>query len=220
MVPFATSGAPGLGAGAGAIAVGYLLGSVPSADVAARLSGDRRVDLRRDGSGNPGGLNTVLVLGRGWGVAVIAADVAKGVLAGEVGRALAGPTGASLGAAAAVIGHCFPVWNGGRGGKGVATSAGQVLTTFPVFAGADAAVAAGVVRAWPYSHRTVASMVVSTSVWLGASVLWWRRRWPTGRGPATGALPLGAAIGGSVVVGRMLTGLRRRPGAPVGRAGS
>src|SRR5215204_1885960 len=73
--------------------VGYALGTIPSADLASRFAsrgGDARVDLRSAGSGNPGATNAANVLGTSWGVAVLGADIAKGVTAGFAGRALAG----------------------------------------------------------------------------------------------------------------------------------
>ncbi len=193
-----------------AIVAGYGLGTFPTAYLAGRLA--RRgapVDLRSSGSGNPGGLNVAKTLGSRWGAAVTAIDVAKGAAAAEVGRAVAGAAGANLGAAASVVGHCFPVWSRGRGGKGVGTSGGQVLATFPAFFPVDVAVAAAVVKLWPGRYRTIASMVASSSTWVVASVLAWRRAWPTGRGRATASLPVSAAVGAGVVVGRMLAGARR-----------
>ncbi len=77
-----------------ATAAGYFAGSIPSADIANRLARRGVGDLRTAGSGNPGALNTATVLGTRWGVAVLIADMAKGVAAGLLGRAIAGPVGA------------------------------------------------------------------------------------------------------------------------------
>ena len=64
----------------------YLLGSVQSADIAARLAarrdGSGRKDLRTQGTGNPGGLNAAKVLGTRWGLGVIGADIASGAVMG------------------------------------------------------------------------------------------------------------------------------------------
>ncbi|MGH9180580.1 MAG: glycerol-3-phosphate acyltransferase, partial [Acidimicrobiales bacterium] len=86
---------------------GYVLGTIPSSDVAARLAGGPS-DLRTVGTGNPGGANALVVLGRIWGGAIMAADIAKGAGACVLGRRLAGDTGAHVGGTAAVVGHCFP----------------------------------------------------------------------------------------------------------------
>uniref|UniRef100_UPI0037503960 glycerol-3-phosphate acyltransferase n=1 Tax=Ilumatobacter sp. TaxID=1967498 RepID=UPI0037503960 len=50
---------------------GYLLGTMPSADIATRLASSPVADLRTAGSGNPGALNTATVLGARWGAAVL-----------------------------------------------------------------------------------------------------------------------------------------------------
>ncbi|MEZ5168474.1 MAG: glycerol-3-phosphate acyltransferase [Acidimicrobiales bacterium] len=75
-----------------AAAMGTVLGNVPSADLATRAAGGR--DLREVGTRNPGGMNAGHTLGRGWGLAVTAADVGKGMLAARVGGRLGGPAGA------------------------------------------------------------------------------------------------------------------------------
>ncbi len=62
----------------GAAALGYLFGTLPSADVATRLASGGAVDLRIAGSGNPGATNVSALLGKRWGYAVLAADIAKG----------------------------------------------------------------------------------------------------------------------------------------------
>src|SRR5918992_1190689 len=148
-----------------AAAAGYLLGTVPSADLAARLAAGERVDLRATGSRNPGGVNAFRVLGGTLGRAVIVADVAKGFAACATGRAAAGDVGAHVGGVAAVVGHCYPLWSGFRGGKGVATSFGQCLYTFPAAAPLDLALGIGTARL-PVRRPGVVSAAVSSSVWL------------------------------------------------------
>lgn len=112
---------------------GYLLGTAPSSDVACRLATGGSVDLRSSGSSNPGGMNARRVLGRRVGAAVVAADIAKGVAACGWGRWSGGDLGAHLAGVAAVIGHCYPLWTRFHGGKGVATSFGQCVYTFPAY---------------------------------------------------------------------------------------
>lgn len=180
---------------------GYLLGTVPSADLAASVAGGP--DLRDTGSGNPGAANAVAVLGPRFGLAVLVADIAKGAAAGRLGRSLNGPAGADLAATAAVVGHCHPVWSGFRGGKGVATSVGQVLATFPVYFPIDAAVAIATSASPRWRQRAFAGTGVASLVWVGATTLWWRRRWPTAPGrPATVTLPLGALVSTVVILNR------------------
>ncbi|MEO7555047.1 MAG: glycerol-3-phosphate acyltransferase [Acidimicrobiales bacterium] len=186
--------------------VGYLAGTIPSADIAARLATASTVDLRASGSGNPGGANAVALLGRGWGGGVIAADIAKAAVGCGVGRRIAGPAGANAAGAAAVIGHCYPAWTGFRGGgKGVACSAGQCLATFPAFFPLDLAVAWGSAsRRW--RARAMAGTAISSLVWVAAATLWWRRRWPNLWGPEpTAALPLAAAASSVVIMHRFVS---------------
>jgi len=95
--------------------VGYVIGMFPSADLVTRVASRGSVDLRASGSGNPGGLNAARVLGRKWGLLVIVMDAAKGALAGLVGLAI-GDAAAYAAGTGVIAGHCWPVWNGFRGG--------------------------------------------------------------------------------------------------------
>ncbi|HJL17549.1 MAG TPA: glycerol-3-phosphate acyltransferase [Sandaracinaceae bacterium LLY-WYZ-13_1] len=107
----------------------YLLGSISFGLLAAR----GRVDLRAVGSGNVGATNVGRVLGAGTGRAVLALDAAKGALPTLGARAVLGadhPWTAATGVAA-VVGHCYPLWHGFRGGKGAATAAGVMLAASP-----------------------------------------------------------------------------------------
>jgi glycerol-3-phosphate acyltransferase PlsY len=196
-----------------AAAGGYLLGTTPSSDVASRLATGGSVDLRRSGSGNPGGVNARRLLGRRLGTAVIAADVAKGVAACRWGRHSAGDLGAHVAGVAAVLGHCYPLWTRFRGGKGVATSFGQCVYTFPAYAPVDVALAMSVARAPGVRRPALTSVAVSSIAWLLASVLWWRRRLPNLWGPRpTAALPIANAATTLVLVSRgVLLLLRREP---------
>jgi glycerol-3-phosphate acyltransferase PlsY len=135
----------GVGQLLGVALVGYLAGSFPSAELAQRLSGST-VDLRQDGSGNPGATNVDKLLGHRWGAAVLAADVTKGVLATTAGRSVAGDLGANVAGTSAVLGHCFPRFGRERGGKGVATRYGQLLVTDPRYFVIDFLVAFGIGR--------------------------------------------------------------------------
>lgn len=184
-----------------AAAAGYLAGSTPSADVASRLASGGSVDLRATGTGNPGAVNAIGQLGAAWGYGVMAADVAKGALACVGGRRLASGTGAHVAGTAAVVGHCFPVWNGFRGGKGVAASAGQCLATFPAYTVIDLGVAALTAASPRWKQRAYAATAVASACWVGAAALWWRRQWPNAWGPRpTVALPLAAAASSAVIL--------------------
>lgn len=116
------------------IVVGYLIGSIPVANlVAARRA---RVDLREVGDGNPGFWNARETLGRRAAVPVFVGDSAKGVAAALVGTVLADPGVWGLayaGCGAAMVGHSFPVFARFRGGRSILTFAGgaAVFATVP-----------------------------------------------------------------------------------------
>jgi acyl phosphate:glycerol-3-phosphate acyltransferase len=113
-----------------ALAAAYLIGAIPVGFVVARLRGG--VDIRRRGSGNIGATNVLRTLGPMAGALTLAGDVAKGYAAVAVARALDGPPGvAALAAVLAVVGNCWPVYLGFRGGKGVATGLGALLALIP-----------------------------------------------------------------------------------------
>lgn len=177
--------------------VGYLLGTFPSADLAARGAGSR-VDLRQEGSGNAGAANASALLGPGWGAAVLGGDMGKGALACWIGGRLAGDNGAHLAGTAAVLGHCYPLWSGFKGGgKGVATSAGQRLATFPAYFPIDAAVAYGTAR---WANRASAAVRVASAAWVASGLVWWRLGWPNLWGPAPGPGLAVAAAGTSGLI--------------------
>ena len=185
-----------------AAALGYALGTLPSADATSRLATGGWGALRTGGTGNPGAANALVVLGKRWGYAILAADIVKGAAACLAGRRLAGDTGAHVGGTAAVVGHCFPVWKRFRGGKGVAVSVGQCLATFPVYVPIDLAVA-GLTVAGPWRSRTFATTAVASTAWVAAAVLWWRRGWRNAWGPRpTAALPASAAVTTAVILSK------------------
>lgn len=108
--------------------LGYVLGSVPFGLILTRLAG--LGDIRAVGSGNIGATNVLRTGRKGLAAATLLLDGGKGALAALGGAAIwpADPAlGAAIGAGAAVLGHCFPVWLRFRGGKGVATALGAWL---------------------------------------------------------------------------------------------
>lgn len=120
------------------LVVAYLLGSLSGSLLLGRLRG---LDIRRHGSGNAGATNALRVAGWRFALGVVAIDVGKGALAAWIGvdpNLRAGHVDATvLGPAcalAAVIGHCWPVFFGFRGGKGAGTAVGGLLVLAPVFA--------------------------------------------------------------------------------------
>jgi glycerol-3-phosphate acyltransferase PlsY len=112
------------------VAVGYVLGSVPTGLLVARWQ--KGVDIRRHGSGNIGMTNVLRAVGKGAAALTLAGDLAKGLLPVLLARAwLTSPWAISLVALAAVIGHMYPVFAGFHGGKGVATTLGASLPLLP-----------------------------------------------------------------------------------------
>ncbi|HEY9074490.1 MAG TPA: glycerol-3-phosphate 1-O-acyltransferase PlsY [Desulfobaccales bacterium] len=119
----------------GLIIWSYLLGSIPSGLLVARVM--RGPDPRTQGSGNLGAANLYRLLGLKGGGLTLAGDVLKGavpVLLAQLWLTPLGPwqeAAVALVAAAAVLGHIFPVYLGFKGGKGVATTFGVVTALCP-----------------------------------------------------------------------------------------
>ena len=107
--------------------VAYLLGSIPFGVLIVKMRGGP--DIRETGSGNIGAANVLRNAGAAAGVLTLVLDAGKGYLAVWMAqRATQGSVRwITIAAAAAVIGHIFPVWLGFRGGKGVATGLGAFL---------------------------------------------------------------------------------------------
>ena len=192
------------------LVVGYLVGTVPNADLVARLASRGRVDLRREGSGNPGGLNVARVLGKRWGLLVIVLDAAKGAIAGFVGLAM-GDAGAYAAGTAVIGGHCWPVWTGFRGGKGVAAAGGSFFSAFPPMLPIDGFFTGAVALVTRNSRVAMRSAVV---FWVAASVLWWAADLPMWWGPAPGpGLVAYSMLGGAMLLVRFYVSDRGRDGA-------
>jgi glycerol-3-phosphate acyltransferase PlsY len=123
-----------------ALAIAYLIGSIPSAVWVGRAFFG--IDVREYGSGNAGATNTFRVLGKKAGIPVLFMDIAKGYLALQLAAVVGGYLPGTqqyvnfklaLGIAA-LLGHIFPVFAGFRGGKGVATLLGILIGVQPVAA--------------------------------------------------------------------------------------
>lgn len=156
------------------IVVAYLIGSIPTALIISRKFFG--IDIRDYGSGNMGATNTYRVLGSRYGTMVMVFDILKGILAAslftfipfyydhEVAR-INFMIGLGL---AAVIGHMFPLFAGFRGGKGVATLFGMILTLQPVIA----ATCVGVFLMVLYLTRYVSLSSILSAIMLPICVLW------------------------------------------------
>lgn len=114
--------------------VAYLLGSVPFGVIVGKLWAG--IDIRTVGSGNSGATNVLRSIGPVPAGLVLAGDLAKGVVAVLVARAVSdSPLVASLAGTAAVAGHSWPLFAGFRGGRGVATGAGALFLISPIAGG-------------------------------------------------------------------------------------
>ncbi len=105
--------------------IGYLIGSIAFGMVLARMM--NLGDLRTIGSGNIGATNVLRTGNKKAAALTLFLDAAKGAVAVLLARLFAGEDAAQIAALAVMIGHCYPVWLGFKGGKGVATFLGVML---------------------------------------------------------------------------------------------
>jgi len=172
------------------IVIAYLLGSLSSAVIVARLMGLK--DPRDVGSGNPGATNVLRYGGKAAAVATLVGDLLKGVVAVLIARAMnADAAIVSATMVAAFLGHLYPIFFGFKGGKGVATATGVFLAA-NIWAGlAIAGTWALVVVVTRYSSLAalVATALSPVYVWYWlrdpayivgslvlATILFWRHR--------------------------------------------
>lgn len=120
-----------------ALALGYLLGSIPFGLVLTRLAG--RGDIRQVGSGNIGATNVLRTGSRLLAAMTLVLDCLKATAAILLASRLFGEQTGAVAAAGAMIGHLYPVWIRFHGGKGVATFLGILIALLPVAAGVYAA---------------------------------------------------------------------------------
>lgn len=119
------------------IIIGYVFGLFQTAFIYGKMHG---IDIREHGSGNAGTTNTLRVLGTKAGLIVLAGDIIKTILAIVICGALFGKAHPEelyllklYAAAGAILGHNFPFYLKFRGGKGIAATAGLVLSFHPTF---------------------------------------------------------------------------------------
>ena len=113
-------------------AAAYLLGSIPFGLLLGKLFG--AADVRKAGSGNIGATNVLRVAGPLAGMLTLLLDAAKGALAVFLAARFSNEsaTWMMIAGLCVLAGHCFPIWLGFRGGKGVATAAGVFLVLCPL----------------------------------------------------------------------------------------
>ena len=192
-----------------ALGLSYLAGSFPTAYVVVKWL--KQVDVRTVGSGNVGATNVTRAAGLKAGLAVFVVDAAKGAAATCLiapGLLPGGSPALRLACGlAAIVGHNFPVFLGFRGGKGVATTIGVMISTMPAVAGVCLAVWVAAFAPWRYVS------VASIAAALALPVAQWA--WQATRAE----LGLGAAMAGLLIarhhanIRRLLQGTESRMGA-------
>ena len=150
--------------------VAYVIGTFPSARLVAAANG---IDIRAVGSGNPGASNVTRVLGWRRGLYVFVLDAAKGAVAAGLGLLVDGrPLGYAM-AAAAVVGHVFPIWDRFQGGKGVATGGGAFAVLSPLAFAVLVALWYAISRVT--KKASLASIIVVVLLPVGVGIV--RREW-------------------------------------------
>jgi glycerol-3-phosphate acyltransferase PlsY len=151
------------------------------------------------------------VLGKKWGLLVIVLDTVKGALAGFVGLAM-GDAGAYAAGTGVIAGHCWPVWNGFRGGKGVAAAGGSFAAVFPPMFPIDSLTSLAVAATTRNSRLAIRAALV---VWAVGAAVWWAADLPTWWGPAPGpGLLIYSVLGAAMIVVRFWK-TDRAGGAPL-----
>jgi glycerol-3-phosphate acyltransferase PlsY len=170
-----------------ALALGYLLGSIPFGVILTRFAG--LGDVRQIGSGNIGATNVLRTGHKGLAAATLLGDALKGTAAVLVAWNW-GPNTAILAAIGAFLGHLFPVWLGFKGGKGVATFLGCLigLNLWAALAFAAIWLAGAFTSRYSSLAALVASAATPVVLWLLsqphmawafvllAALLWWKHR--------------------------------------------
>lgn len=150
-----------------ALALGYLLGSIPFGLILTRLAG--RGDIRTIGSGNIGATNVLRTGSKVLAALTMALDCLKATAAILLAQRLFGEETGAFAAAGALIGHVYPVWLKFRGGKGVATFLGILIPLLPMAAAVYAAI--WLILLLTIRISSVAGMTAAISAPIAAFVL-------------------------------------------------
>jgi acyl phosphate:glycerol-3-phosphate acyltransferase len=152
------------------VVIAYFLGSIPFGLIFARMFAKK--DIREVGSGNIGATNVTRVAGPLPGVLTLLFDALKGALAVLIAARVTNheATPMMLATNAALIGHCYPIWLGFKGGKGIATGLG-VFTALSPFAGLSA-LAVFMVVALTWRFASLGSIAAAASMPLFVYLFW------------------------------------------------
>jgi glycerol-3-phosphate acyltransferase PlsY len=158
-----------------ALALGYLLGSIPFGLVLTRLAG--KGDVRDIGSGNIGATNVLRTGSKPLAALTLVLDCLKATAAILIAVRLFGDDAALPAAAGAMIGHLYPVWLKFRGGKGVATFLGVLIPLLPIAAAVYAAL--WILLLLTIRISSVAGMTAAVSAPITAAILGQELLFPT-----------------------------------------
>ena len=143
--------------------IGYVLGSIPSGVVIAKMMG--LGNLRDIGSGNIGATNVLRTGNKTAAALTLLFDAGKGAVAVLAGMMLVGNDAAQVAGLFAMIGHCFPVWLKFKGGKGVATYFGVIFAvSWPL---GLASAGTWLTVAWLSRYSSLAALLTS-----GMAITW------------------------------------------------
>lgn len=143
--------------------IGYVLGSIPSGVVIAKMMG--LGNLRDIGSGNIGATNVLRTGNKTAAALTLLFDAGKGAVAVLAGMMLVGNDAAQVAGLFALIGHCFPVWLKFKGGKGVATYFGVIFAvSWPL---GLASAGTWLTVAWLSRYSSLAALLTS-----GMAITW------------------------------------------------
>jgi len=143
--------------------IGYLAGSIPFGLVTSRLMG--LGDVRQIGSGNIGATNVLRTGNKSAAALTLLLDGGKGAVVVLAARALTGEDAVQSAALMAFIGHCFPVWLGFKGGKGVATFLGILLAMAFTIGAAACATWLATALAMRYSSLAALMAAILSAAW-------------------------------------------------------
>ncbi len=189
--------------------VGYLFGSISSAVVLSYFVS--RKDVRNYGSGNAGATNMARLFGMGVGVATFLLDGLKTVAAMLLGRVIGGYYGFLLAGYCCLLGHCFPVFFGFKGGKGVSVGAALgLMLHWKVFV----IIVAAFFITFAVTRRVSAGSIMCTIAFVPGELIAGFRDWPTLLFGAAAALTVFIMHRGNLK--RLIRGEEKpfRPGKP------
>lgn len=179
-----------------AAVAGYLIGSIPTAVFLGRLRG---VDLRSEGSGNPGTANALRTSGWRLAAIVLVVEAGKGYGAVWIGYLASDEIGAIAAGLGAVAGNVYNVWCRFRGGKGLGISLGVLAGLWPAVI---VPILVVILLGALISRSSGIASLVAIAVLVVLAFLWSANAWPTGGIGPTSRLPALAIGIGLIIVWR------------------